>query len=297
VIDFNGYHEEAMFFGPKDSLFGIATLPEVKSKETGVVWLNTANDHRVGPNRSYVPLARTLARLGYASFRFDPRDVGDGAPASGSHAYSMDRHADVERAIDFFHDHYGIKKLVLVGLCSGAYMAFHFGTKDPRVVGEVIVNPQTFAWKEGDSFDLIARTYRSVRAYKGMLSNPRTWRRALKGQVRVGAIGLAVGRQLVARGKNWLYSYLPATPGQPLNIKRALRSKLQRGLKVLFVLAENDGAMDFVEQHLGHRARSLSSHAGFRFEAVPGVDHTFSQRWAKDQLSALVVSHMTRHFP
>jgi len=297
LMAFDGYREEATFFGRDDALFGIATVPNAKAKQTGVLWLNTANDHRVGPNRSYVPLARALAKLGYASFRFDPRDVGDGASATGSHAYSMDRHVDVERAMGFFHDHYGIKQLVLVGLCSGAYMAFHFGTKDPRVVGEVIVNPQTFDWKEGDSFDLITRTYRSVRAYKGLLSNPRTWRRALKGQIRVGAIALSVGRQLAARGKNWLDGYLPAKPGQPLNIKRTVRSKLHRGLKVLFVLAENDGAMDFVEQHLGHRARSFSSHPGFRFEAVPGVDHTFSQRWAKDQLSALVVSHLTKYFP
>jgi len=297
VMTLAGLREEASYFGPDAQLFGIATLPDAPASDRpAVLWLNTANDHRIGPNRSYVPLARSLAALGYPSFRFDPRDVGDGGAAPGSHAYSAQRHADVLAAMDFVQSQYGFNKLVLVGLCSGAYMAFHFGEKDPRVVGEVLVNPQTFEWKEGDSFDIITRTYRSTRAYKEMLLDPKTWKRALGGEVRVGAIAMTIIKRGLDRGMAAAAELLPARPGQPRSIKRIVKAKLRRKLKLLLVLAENDGALDFVEVHLGHRARSVRSAPGFTIEVVPGVDHTFSQRWAKDQLAALVLRHLTRHF-
>jgi len=296
-LQFNGFREEAMFFGTDARLFGIAAVPQVPSRDRPfVIWLNTANDHRIGPHRSYVPLARSLAALGYSSFRFDPRGVGDGAPAPGAHAYSPERHVDVKEALDFVQRRYGIDKVVLVGLCSGAYMAFHFGAKDPRVVGEILVNPQTFEWNEGDSFDITTRTYRSTRAYKEMLQNPRTWMRALRGEVRAGAIALAIVKRGVDRGWALATGLVPALAGRKLNVKRTIRSKLRRGVEILFVLAENDSGLDVVEVHLGHRGRALRSSPSFTFEIVPGVDHTFSQRWAKDQLAALVIRHLTRHF-
>lgn len=297
-IQFTGFREEARFFGAQEGLFGIATLPDVALPgRPAVLWLNTANDHRVGPNRSYVPFARTLASLGYASFRFDPRGVGDGADiTAAAHAYSDERRTDVKEAIDFVQQQYGLNRLVLVGLCSGAYMAFHFGTQDPRVVGEVVVNPQTFEWNEGDSFEITTRVYRSTRAYKRMLFKPQTWKRVLQGKVRVGGIALALLRRGVTRAGSLVSGLLPGQKPGPLDVKRVLKSKLRRGLKILFVLGENDGGVDFVELHLGRRAHALRAHSGFALEIVPGVDHTFSQRWAKDRLAALVIRHLTRNF-
>lgn len=299
VMRFARFREEAQFFGGDDSLFGVATLPDALEPERpAVLWLNTANDHRIGPNRAYVPLARSLASLGYASFRFDPRGVGDGATVDvdAHHAYSSSRRADVAEAISFLQRRYGISSLVLVGLCSGAYMAFHFGVKDPRVVGEVLINPQALEWKEGDSFDITTRTFRSTRAYKQKLLEPGTWKRAFQGNVKVGRIALALLQRGLVRGLALASPFLPGVHGRPLDMKRSIQSKLRRGVKILFVLGENDGGLDFVELHLGHRGRAFRSAEGFSMEIVPGVDHTFSQRWAKDQLAALVTRHLTRNF-
>jgi alpha-beta hydrolase superfamily lysophospholipase len=299
TMRFAQFREEAQFFGSDDSLFGIADLPDVLDpRRPAVLWLNTANDHRIGPNRSYVPLARSLASLGYASFRFDPRGVGDGATVDlgAHHAYSDARQVDVTEAIDFVQRRYGIDTFVLVGLCSGAYMAFHFGVKDRRVVGEVLINPQTFEWREGDSFDITTRTFRSTRAYKQKLLEPSTWKRAFQGDIRVGGIALALLQRGLRRGLALASTFLPGIDAGPLDVKRAVRAKLRRGIKILFLLAENDSGLDFVELHLGHRGRAFRSADGFAMEIVPGVDHTFSQRWAKDQLGALVTRHLTRNF-
>ncbi len=186
---------------------------------------------------------------------------------------------------------------MLVGLCSGAYVAFHLGATDPRVVAEVLINPQTFEWREGDSLDVVARTFRSSRAYKGLLLEPRTWKRALQGHINVREIARALVRLSVARVTRMTSGFLESRAGQTLNVKRVLKTKLRRGARLLCVVAENDGALDNIELHLGHRARTMRGSPGFSLEIIPGVDHTFSQRWAKNKLAALVIGHVTRNFP
>ena len=48
------------------------------------------------------------------------------------------------------------------------------------MAGIVAVNPQTFAWKEGDSLDVRQRqTLKSMRYYRRALLRLETWRRAI----------------------------------------------------------------------------------------------------------------------
>ena len=91
----------------------------------------------------------------------------------------------------------GARRFVLVGLCSGAYLAYHSAVQDPRVVGIVGVNPQTFICKEGDSLDVRQRqTLKSMGYYRRALLRMETWRRAIKGELHLGQIS----QVLVSRG-------------------------------------------------------------------------------------------------
>ena len=69
--------EEALLLGPHRSLVVIYTPAdtcelEVKNKFT-FVFLNSGLIHRVGPERLYVKVARTLATLGISSLRVSVR--------------------------------------------------------------------------------------------------------------------------------------------------------------------------------------------------------------------------------
>ncbi len=151
-------HEESLRFGEAGSLFGILSEPVggLSTRRPAVLFLNVGANHRVGPGRMYVSLARDMAALGYLAFRFDVAGLGDSQADAGRERqiYSPDSVRDVRAAVAMLAARRGVERVVLVGVCSGAYLAFHAGLADPRVAGQILINPQTFEWKESDSVEL-----------------------------------------------------------------------------------------------------------------------------------------------
>jgi pimeloyl-ACP methyl ester carboxylesterase len=100
-----------------------------------------------------VDLARDLASRGYLTMRFDASGLGDSIAAPGAdenRIYTKDAVADVRRAMDLLGQLHGARRFVLVGVCSGAYLAFHATLADARVAGQLLISPFAFEWKDGD---------------------------------------------------------------------------------------------------------------------------------------------------
>ena len=60
--------EQAHLFGTSESLVGISCEPEQQAylaEQPAVIILNSGILHRMGPNRLYVTLARTIADAAY----------------------------------------------------------------------------------------------------------------------------------------------------------------------------------------------------------------------------------------
>ena len=302
VLEDHDVREEALFFGRDERLFGIVTNPVTLPERPlpALIWLNTASDHRIGPNRLYVTLARRLSRLGFTSLRFDPAGVGDGEDIESpeaAHAYSRARLSDVKDVMNWLSSERGAKQFALIGLCSAAYVAFHTALGDRRVAAEILINPQTFVWHEGDSLELaVRRSYGSNRFYKDRLRNPETWERALRGEVNVRGIAGVVGRRLLTLAMRRARRLLPLRSGDQLDVEHAFRRMLRQGTDVLLVFSESDGGLDYLEGHLGQNAEALRGVRRFRFEIVKGADHTFSQRWAQEWLSGLITEHLSTRF-
>ena len=146
--------ETAISFGD-GRLFGILTEPEAgsaRSEGPTVIFLNVGGNSHVGPHRMNVELAREVAGLGYPAFRLDVSGLGESAVVPGTaenRIYTREAVADVQAAMNVLAER-GPKRFVLVGLCSGAYLAFHTAVEDRRVVGEVLLSPYAFEWSEGD---------------------------------------------------------------------------------------------------------------------------------------------------
>lgn len=290
-----GVREEALFFGQSERMFGILTQPATPdAKRPMVVWLNTASDHRTGPNRTYVVLARKLAEQGFSSFRFDPSGVGDAEEsAEAPHAYSEARLNDVRETLDWLTQQRDAQRFVLVGVCSAAYVAFHIGRRDPRVVGEILINPQTLVWTEGDSLDLAIKTsFRSNRDYIKRMFELRSWRRG----VDFRGIATKMAERVARRVTRKVRRLLPERPGAPLDIARAFSDKLQRKVDVLMIYSGMDVGLDYIEMHLGNGAKELKRFKQFQLLVLPGTDHTFSWRQAKEQLDTLLCTHMVKRF-
>jgi pimeloyl-ACP methyl ester carboxylesterase len=288
--------EEAMSFGEGHRLFGILTEGEGRrDRRTAVVFLNAGANHRVGPNRLYVSLARDLAACGHLAFRFDAGGLGDGEPAPGlaeNRVYSKDSVADVKAAMTLLTSIRAVERFILIGICSGGFLAFHTSTEDLRVAGQIMINPQTFHWRQGDSLALSPRRgFKSTRYYLQALSRPLVWIHALRGQLDLGGVVRELSRRSIARSTGLLRGILararrlPAPCGE---VERVFRQVSDRGVRSLLIFSSDDGGLDMIEEHLGSGGRTMQGQPNFRLEIVEGADHTFTQKEAQDRLRALV---------
>jgi pimeloyl-ACP methyl ester carboxylesterase len=288
--------EEAMSFGEGHRLFGILTEGEGRrDRRTAIVFLNAGANHRVGPNRLYVSLARDLAACGHLAFRFDAGGLGDGDPAPGlaeNRVYSKDSVADVKAAMTFLATVRDVERFVLVGICSGGFLAFHTSAEDPRVAGQIMINPQTFRWREGDSLALSPRRgFKSTRYYLQALQRPILWTDALRGKLDLRGVVRELSRRSIARAAVMVRGLmararrLPAPRGE---VERVLRQVAERGVHSLLVFSSDDGGLDMIEEHLGSGGRTMRGQPNFRLEIVDGADHTFTQKEAQVRLHELV---------
>ena len=161
--------EQGVLFSAQ-SLVGVLT----KADEDGdasrpiVVFLNAGMVHRVGPNRLHVRLARELARRGFASLRFDLSGIGD-SPARVDGASLHDAGLrDVRDALDFVAQEHEGSTFLLVGLCSGADLAFRAALEDERVIGGVLIDGFPY-------HTFRSRLHRRARRYASQIRG-RSWR-------------------------------------------------------------------------------------------------------------------------
>lgn len=129
-------------FAVAHSLVGVLTEAESDGNpmRPAVVFLNAGIVHRVGPNRLHVRIARELARRGFASLRFDVSGVGDSPPRTDGLPLRAAALGDIREALDFVAGRVGASTFILIGLCSGADLAFRAALADQRIVGAVLID-------------------------------------------------------------------------------------------------------------------------------------------------------------
>jgi pimeloyl-ACP methyl ester carboxylesterase len=240
-----------------------------------------------------VRLARALSGLGLQTLRFDLTGVGDSVLLPGespTHAYSTESVPEVREAMDALERFTRARRFVLVGLCSGAYLAYHSAVQDPRVVGVVGVNPQTFIWKEGDSLDVRQRqTLKSMGYYRRALLQGETWRKAFKGELHLRQIS----QVLVSRGWRRLLERTRAGSREESDVGRNLRRLVERGTDVYFLFSADDEGVDALGRQAGPVVKHLSRSPAFKVDLVEGPSHTFEQIWAQEILAARVVGRLS----
>jgi alpha-beta hydrolase superfamily lysophospholipase len=173
VLTMTGRHggvplrETSIRFGDDRRLFGVLAEPcdPGRAKSPAVLLLNVGADQHVGPHRMNVEHARALASLGHPTFRFDLGGLGESAAAPGApenRLFSLAAVDDVRAAMTQMERLRCGSRFVVVGLCSGSFVAFHSALADPRVVGQVLFNPFAFNWKEGDP---VQREFKATSTY------------------------------------------------------------------------------------------------------------------------------------
>ena len=157
-----------------------------------IVLLNAGSSYRIGPGRLYVFLARQLAAQGYRTVRLDFCGLGDSVTPDSKHEnnpHSPTALRDVDLVLRDLQQRYGIGKIVLMGLCSGAYAAFQAAAQiqNSAVVESVLINPLTFFWKDGLTLDdSSVKQLVSSHYYAWAALRPMKWLKLLTGRSKIG---------------------------------------------------------------------------------------------------------------
>jgi pimeloyl-ACP methyl ester carboxylesterase len=296
--------ETAIRFGPGHRLFGIVAEPVAPAplERPAILLLNVGADSHVGPHRMNVELARELASLGYLSLRFDVGGLGESPPAPGAREnrlYDVNSVNDLRSAMTALGQLQGVGRFVLVGLCSGAFLAYHTAVTDTRVVGQVLLNMFAFEWMEGDPVaPFERRIYLSSRSYARSLLDRNVWRRALRGEVDLRGIATVVAGRLLQRvvaDVQELGSRFLGRRGQT-RVERSFHALCDRGVQSLMVFGDSDGGLDMVARYLGTDAHRMSDRDGFAIEIAREIDHTFASIASQQRLRSFVARYLALHF-
>lgn len=138
--------ETPVLFGSDRSLLGVVSTPcaEGQLAPVACLMLNMGANYRVGPHRINVKLARQLAKQGVSSIRFDLAGLGDSGPPSGSHHFMTQVVLDVQAAMNLVETMLGIRRFIVIGLCSGATNGMATAMVDPRIVGLLMFDSYAF---------------------------------------------------------------------------------------------------------------------------------------------------------
>ena len=142
--------ERVLRFGVERGLSGVLGQPAAEAAVNGapgVVLLNSGILHHVGPSRLYVRMARRLTLDGHITFRFDYSGIGDSQPRKDSMPFVDSAPVETSAALDLLQKKFGIDEFWLIGLCSGADMAFKVAGLDERVTGMVQLDPYAYRTK------------------------------------------------------------------------------------------------------------------------------------------------------
>lgn len=292
--------ERPVWLASEPHLFGIVTEPAPSEMRRGaVILLNSGADYHIGASRMHVSLARRWARHGYVVLRMDLAGVGDSETRPGrpdGEVFPPAALEDVRVAIDFVCRHYGVSDLALGGLCSAAYHALRAAVAGLTVSRILMVNPQSFSWKEGMGLgalklaDVVRElpTYREREFWKGLMRG-RTNLRAIARVVRVHLHRVRIAAESAARdAARRLHIRLPRDLGWELGEIAA------RGVSVVLVFAGGDPGIELLRIQGGSAVKRLGDRC--RVHIIDSADHTFTQSRTRAALEQVLCDELfARH--
>lgn len=306
-----GVAEHPILFGENNRLFGILheavseRAPGARALPT-ILILNAGTVHRVGPHRFYVRMAREWAKQGFNVFRVDLSGIGDSPKEEGTEenlTYPRRGIIDVQTTMDMLKSRLSVERFIVMGLCSGADIAFQIGLQDARVAAAVMMNPRTFCVHDLEMVEM----YDRASYFQGSLLKKQSWLKLLRGEVNVAEKMRTLVpnvTELAHRKLEEAYkkieglvrsskSALGSSAGN--DVPASLRKMAGRGIDTLLVVSEKDPGVDYVDIHFAKGMQALESVAGFRRANFKGTDHTFTSLYAQQLVFETITNHLTKN--
>lgn len=275
------------FASPGGRLVGVLAEPAAGSTaELCAVLPNAGALRRIGPGRMWVEIARRWAARGVPTLRLDVEGIGD---ADGDEAVYEDTAAlyapkltqQVRAGISELESLGLAHRFVVLGLCSGAYWAFHAALEDDRVVASFLLNVRALIWD-----DLLVPGRDARRALQAVEAS--SWSRVLSGEIPPARLWEIARSALAAPVRARRQSEGDRRRGE--EIEAAFDRARDAGKRVVFVFGEGEDVDKELERdgNLPPQERWPN----LELELVPYRDHDFralrSQRFIHELLDRLL---------
>lgn len=280
------------------ALFGVLTRPVAARPGPAVLMLNAGSVHHIGPNRLWVRLSRDWGARGLTLLRVDLSGIGDSPARPGSEenvVYSGHAARDIAAAVAWLRAEAGATEVHALGLCSGAYHALKAAVGGPALSSTLMINPLTYCWKEGtpltDVKDYEVGPLSAKYRAKFFTFDP--WRRLLRGELDLRLIGEVAWRataRTALRAWRPLARLLHVPAGHDL--ARELAQAAARGVQLRFVFAAEAPGLRMLQEQGGEAVGRLQRAHQASVDLIPGADHTFTRREAREQLVSVLARHL-----
>jgi pimeloyl-ACP methyl ester carboxylesterase len=241
-------------------LTAIVASPAGMVPETTVVFLNSGSEVHVGPGRAWVDYSRALAAVGTAAVRVDWSGWGESPDRGHAPGRPYDPHgiAETVQIVEALRAR-GAKRVVLAGLCAGAWIAVQTALQI-EIDGVIAINPQLY-WSPGDPVE-------------ALLSDTRKRRVPIRER----------DARLRAKG---VWSALDAIGVRP-PAARWLHGLTERRVPSLLLFAESDDGLEYLEMRCERRLRHEQAAGFVQVVQIPDIDHQMYRVWRRgDVIAAL----------
>lgn len=294
---------------PVESVELAATLICVEEpvRDTGIVFVHGWSGNRLGPHGILATIARRCGREGIPSLRFDFRGRGESG-GEGMNVSLSTMADDLVRATEFFRKRAGVRKVVLVGICSGGNVAVGTLPRFREISGLVLLSVYPFS--DGDSFGRdVGRFWHFFRVYLKKAGQRETWRRLFAGELHLGRVLQTLFGHFFRKNEEKEGS----TPGDapedtsPGKVARAAEKESRSadedapkqylaGLNastpavMVYGTADPDAgaAQEYFEQYAGESDWSVE------FVTISGANHNFSSAAWTEQIAGLTVDFVEK---
>jgi pimeloyl-ACP methyl ester carboxylesterase len=287
--------EQALRLGKRKSLVAILAQDSASAlsaaERPAIVILNSGIIHRVGPNRIFVRLARLLAGAGHLVVRFDLSGIGDSEPRTDGLPPLDSALADIREALDSLEVARQVRRVVLIGLCSGADHSIIYGGQDARVVGMVLIDPS------------VPRTRGYyMRHYRGRMFRWRSWLNFALGRHpfwRVLKPGLAPESEPAPAQPADEPALEPPPDLQTLQVRTFLENAYARtvaaGIDILAIFTGGREDQHNDPRQLIEAFPTVAFGSRLQLECIGSADHTFTSQTDRSRLLDVVASWVSRY--
>ena len=268
--------EEVVRLPAGEGLAGILTHSSdlVSADHPAALLLDVGLTYRVGPSRLHVRLARQLATSGIPTLRFDFSGNGDSPHRSDALAFAESAPLETTKAMDWLSQRLGVQRFLLLGICSGARVAFRTACQDDRVAGIAMLNVRSL--EENTYSD--ARTFALAHESLQVLRQKSRWKRVLTGQTNYRSAFRNLARAAVQVG------FGRSAIQEASHVAQTFRGLADRGVAVCVIFSTGEFGRRYLRLALGSEFDSLMAHPHVAEVIIPFSDHTFTWPQGQDVL-------------